>query len=147
VGGRLTAPATPTTTGKIERFHQTLRRELLNDHSHFGSLQTAQDAIDVWVTEYNSDRPHQALNGHAPVTPADRFTPQPDARRELIDLWLPPAVIPAGSAESSPPPEGTAAALGRWPGGPVEFDRWCRHQRTRGWPDGSSGSAPPGPGR
>jgi transposase InsO family protein len=30
---RLTAPAPPTTTGKVERFHQTLRRELLNDHA------------------------------------------------------------------------------------------------------------------
>jgi transposase InsO family protein len=29
---RLTAPRTPTTTGKIERFHQSLRRELLDDH-------------------------------------------------------------------------------------------------------------------
>ena len=28
---RLTQPATPTTTGKVERFHQTLRRELLDD--------------------------------------------------------------------------------------------------------------------
>ena len=27
---RLTQPASPTTTGKIERFHQTLRRELLD---------------------------------------------------------------------------------------------------------------------
>ena len=28
---RLTQPRSPTTTGKIERFHQTLRRELLDD--------------------------------------------------------------------------------------------------------------------
>ena len=29
---RLTQPASPTTTGKVERFHLTLRRELLDDH-------------------------------------------------------------------------------------------------------------------
>ena len=32
---RLTAPRSPTTTGKIERFHQTLRRELLDDARPF----------------------------------------------------------------------------------------------------------------
>ena len=31
IAHRLTAPSSPTTTGKIERFHQTLRRELLDD--------------------------------------------------------------------------------------------------------------------
>ena len=31
IAHRLTAPRSPTTTGKIERFHQTLRRELLDD--------------------------------------------------------------------------------------------------------------------
>ena len=35
---RLTAPRSPTTTGKIERFHQTLRRELLDDAAPFESL-------------------------------------------------------------------------------------------------------------
>ncbi|MEQ6028375.1 IS481 family transposase, partial [Streptomyces salinarius] len=31
IAHRLTQPASPTTTGKVERFHQTLRRELLDD--------------------------------------------------------------------------------------------------------------------
>ena len=38
-------------------------------------MHEAQDAIDTWVNEYNSDRVHQALDGQVPVTPADRFTP------------------------------------------------------------------------
>jgi hypothetical protein len=58
-----------------------------------------------------------------PVTPAERFRPQLPAQRDLIDLWLPPALTPASSTEGSPPPENTAAAQGRWLGGPVEFDR------------------------
>ena len=122
---RLTAPATPTTTGKIERFHQTLRRELLNDHAHFSSVQAAQDAIDTWVREYNSDRPHQALDGRLPVTPADRFRSQAPAQRDLIDLWLPPVLVPspASSTQGSPPTQQPAPAPARWHGGPIEFDR------------------------
>ncbi len=35
IGHLLKQPASPTTTGKIERFHLTLRRELLDDHEPF----------------------------------------------------------------------------------------------------------------
>ena len=55
---RLTAPASPTTTGKVERFHLTLPCELLDGHEPFGSVDAAQAALDVWVAEYNADRPH-----------------------------------------------------------------------------------------
>jgi transposase InsO family protein len=44
---RLTKPRSPTTTGKIERFHSTLRRELLDHVSPFASLAAAQQAIDA----------------------------------------------------------------------------------------------------
>jgi transposase InsO family protein len=72
----LTAPRSPTTTGKIERFHGTLRRELLTGRT-FASLVAAQQAIDGWIVEYNTDRPHQALGR---CTPAERFaTRAPDA--------------------------------------------------------------------
>jgi hypothetical protein len=67
---RLTQPASPTTTGKIERFHGTARRELLNQ-TVFDSKAHAQQVIAAWVAEYNTDRPHQSL-GRA--TPAQRFT-------------------------------------------------------------------------
>jgi len=39
---RLTAPRHPTTTGKIERFHGSLRRELLDDAVPFADLAAAQ---------------------------------------------------------------------------------------------------------
>jgi transposase InsO family protein len=120
---RLTAPASPTTTGKVERFHLTLRRELLDDHAPFDSVEAAQSALAAWVAEYNADRPHQALDPQVPVTPADRFTPVPPAQRELVELWLPPALTAVHGTEDSPPPDNTAAAPARWLGGPVEFDR------------------------
>jgi transposase InsO family protein len=77
---RLTQPASPTTTGKIERFHLTLRRELLDGHVPFPSLAAAQAAVDAFVEQYNTERPHQALDADRPVTPAERFTPVPEER-------------------------------------------------------------------
>jgi transposase InsO family protein len=46
---RLTKPRSPTTTGKIERWHKSLRRELLDAASPFADQATAQAAIDAWV--------------------------------------------------------------------------------------------------
>lgn len=65
----LTAPRSPTTTGKIERFHKTLRMEF-NTKQVFRNLKTAQEALDEWVTYYNTQRPSQAL---ADATPESRF--------------------------------------------------------------------------
>jgi transposase InsO family protein len=66
----LTAPRSPTTTGKIERFHRTLRAEF-DTRQVFRSLNTAQQALDEWVSYYNTTRPHQALGMS---TPAAKFT-------------------------------------------------------------------------
>jgi transposase InsO family protein len=65
----LTQPRSPTTTGKIERFHRTLRTEFLSGRM-FTSLEAAQCELDAWVISYNTARPHQSLNMH---TPAERF--------------------------------------------------------------------------
>src|SRR5213076_1748556 len=73
IAHRLTQPRSPTTTGKIERFHLTLRRELLDDARPFASVLTAQAALDDWVRDYNTERPHQALEPQTPVTPTKRF--------------------------------------------------------------------------
>jgi len=69
---RLTRPASPTTTGKIERLHQSLQAELLHVHGPFESLEALQGALDAWRQEYNTDRPHQSLGMAFPVS---RFTP------------------------------------------------------------------------
>ncbi len=100
----LTAPRSPTTTGKIERFHGTLRRELLHGET-FPSLAVAQRAIDAWIVEYNTDRPHQSLGG---CTPAQRFAVRgPDtgpaldlsalAQRRLGDDWISRRVASTGT--------------------------------------------------
>ena len=69
---RLTKIHSPTTTGKIERLHQTLQRELLDVHGPFESIEALQAALDAWREEYNTDRPHQSLGM---AFPASRFTP------------------------------------------------------------------------
>jgi transposase InsO family protein len=65
----LTQPRSPTTTGKIERFHRSLRTEF-NTRQVFKTLTTAQEALDEWVTYYNCQRPHQSLGD---LTPESRF--------------------------------------------------------------------------
>ena len=76
ISHRLTAPRSPTTTGKIERFHQSLKKELLADRT-FESFAAAQQALAAWVTDYNTKRPHQALEMEVP---ADRFRLVPVAK-------------------------------------------------------------------
>jgi len=123
---RLTQPASPTTTGKIERFHLTLRRELLDDHQPYESQAAAQAAVDGFVTQYNTDRPHQALDPVAPVTPAERFSPVPEEQRHLAELWLPPVLASTttrSAEEQAESAEGGVAGPVPWAGGPVELDR------------------------
>jgi transposase InsO family protein len=69
IAHRHTGVRSPTTTGKIERFHQSPRKEFLADRA-FDSTQSAQSELDAWVEDYNTRRPHQALEM---ATPAERF--------------------------------------------------------------------------
>ncbi len=133
---RLTQPASPTTTGKVERFHQTLRRELLTDHEPFESVLAAQAAVDTWIAEYNLDRPHRALDMAYPV---DRFASGQHGRagaEELLPLRVPAILEPAAAPVVIEQPAQFAAApeviredadapplQTLYRGGPVEFER------------------------
>jgi transposase InsO family protein len=72
----LTAPRSPTTTGKVERFHRTLRGEFLAGRV-FESIVDAQAQLDVWVEFYNHQRPHQGIGMVAPVERFRLATPEP----------------------------------------------------------------------
>lgn len=63
----LTAPYSPTTTGKIERLHKTMRKEFFNDRL-FETIEEGQLALDEWVAGYNNDREHQAIGDLPPIT-------------------------------------------------------------------------------
>lgn len=60
-------PGHPQTQGKDERFHRTLKRELL-DRRGFNSIGDCQIAFDKWRDEYNLIRPHHALGQKPPCT-------------------------------------------------------------------------------
>lgn len=68
-------PGHPQTQGKIERFHQTLKRWLAKQ-PRAAALPVLQSQLDRFQTIYNRQRPHRAL---ASATPADTYTATPKA--------------------------------------------------------------------
>ena len=116
---RLTKPRSPTTTGKIGRFHRTLREEFLDHVVPFESLAATQEAIGGWVYAYNHQRPHQALTTATPVSlfrphslvhDGDGHSQQAFIETELsINVIEPPVLPPQGTAvefEVRVPPSG-----------------------------------------
>jgi len=87
----LTAPYSPTTTGKIERLHKTMRKEFFADKI-FDTLEEAQHALDAWVIDYNTNREHQAIGDVAPIR---RFEVARPASLEVVDGEIQTAPDPA----------------------------------------------------
>jgi transposase InsO family protein len=69
-------PNHPTTCGKIERFHQTLKKWLTNQ-PRAATLAGLQTQLNTFVEAYNHDRPHRSLPHQA--TPATAYTARPKA--------------------------------------------------------------------
>src|SRR5215469_2053035 len=101
----LTKPYSPTTIGKVERWHQTLQTDFLNDAGPFASIEEAQAAVDGWRQEYNHDRPHQSLDM---ATPASRFRCSPPEGAQELSLWAPAELEPLTAPPTAP--GATAAA-------------------------------------
>ncbi len=60
-------PKHPQTNGKIERFHRTLKAELLKYYT-FKNSKEAQRYFDAWRIEYNTERPHESLGMKTPLS-------------------------------------------------------------------------------
>jgi transposase InsO family protein len=102
----LTAPYSPTTTGKVERLHKTMRAEFFTPKDRmFATVEELQAALDAWVAEYNTARPHQSCGGRPPI---ERF--------RLADR----SITPDNSAAPVPVPVTAGAAARRPPG----VSRW-----------------------
>jgi transposase InsO family protein len=81
-------PYHPQTQGKNERFHRTLKTELLRDYA-WRDLSECQMRFDAWRDLYNCERPHQALQM---AVPASRY----EASKRPFPEQLPPPEYPAG---------------------------------------------------
>lgn len=75
------APYHPQTMGKEERFHRTLKAEMLSGPP-FDGLAQAERAFKRWRHVYNYERPHEALDM---AVPADRYQASPRPYREIIE--------------------------------------------------------------
>ncbi|MGP4009906.1 integrase core domain-containing protein [Streptomyces sp. 4N124] len=133
ITARRTKPRSPTTTGKIERFHRPLREEFLDQVAPFASQEAAQQAIDEWVAAYNHQRPHQSLDM---AVPASSFRPNGPARTgptpppidaDLGDETEPFAVRVMEAPP--PPPAGTVPSNSRPGSRPGHTSPWCPASR------------------
>lgn len=59
-------PGKPTQNAYLESFNGKFRDECLNTH-WFVSLAQARQVIGVWKEDYNTQRPHSALNQLSPA--------------------------------------------------------------------------------
>jgi transposase InsO family protein len=71
VGVSHSRPYHPQTQGKDERFHRTMKAEVLQGRV-YSNLQECQGSFDEWRSEYNLHRPHEALGMQVP---ASRYKP------------------------------------------------------------------------
>ena len=67
VGISHSRPLHPQTNGKDERFHRTLKAELIGNR-WFATIAEVQKAFDAWREIYNHERPHEALGLEVPAS-------------------------------------------------------------------------------
>jgi transposase InsO family protein len=73
-------PYHPQTQGKVERFHRTLKTEVITGRT-FADLRDCQKQFDRFRQLYNCERPHQVLNKDVPIS---RYTPSPRPYPETL---------------------------------------------------------------
>jgi transposase InsO family protein len=76
-------PCHPQTQGKDERFHRTLKAEVIQGRLFHG-LDGCQRQFDQWREVYNHERPHESLGLEVP---ASRYRPSERAFPEILPQW------------------------------------------------------------
>ncbi len=80
-------PGKPQENGRLERFHKTLKAETANPPQREMSKQ--QRAFDLFVSEYNEERPHDALEGRCPADLYERSPRRYQPEMDFRDLEYP----------------------------------------------------------
>jgi hypothetical protein len=89
-------PNHPTTCGKVERFHQTLKKWLSAQPRQPQTVAELQVLCDTFIAYYNNSRPHRSLNRRTPLAAyqarpkavpqiSTEAEPQPRVRRDVVD--------------------------------------------------------------
>ena len=73
----------PQTQGKIERFHRSMKQELLN-HTAITDIEDAKSKLSDWRDKYNNIRPHEALGMKRP---GDVYVPSQRQYKETIEKY------------------------------------------------------------
>ena len=73
----------PQTQGKIERFHRTMKQELLNHYTPT-DISDAERILGTWRNIYNNERPHEALGMKCP---ADVYSPSNRSYHESVEKY------------------------------------------------------------
>ncbi len=76
-------PYHPQTQGKDERFHRTLKAEVLQGPP-WADLSGCQQRFDAWREVYNHQRPHEALSLQVP---ASRYRVSPRELPAVLPVW------------------------------------------------------------
>ena len=66
-------PNHPTTCGKVERFHQTMKKWLTAQTPQPPTIEALQTLIEAFVDEYNHRRPHRSLGRTTPAVAYQRL--------------------------------------------------------------------------
>lgn len=82
---RFIQPGKPVQNAYIESFNGKFRDECLNEHV-FVNIKSAQEIIESWRQDYNTNRPHSSLNNMAPEEFSAAF--QGKQRTEITNLEL-----------------------------------------------------------
>lgn len=88
------SPNHPQTCGKVERFHQTLKKWLATQPEQPATVAALQTLLDIFADIYNTRRPHRALHRRTPLaaylarpkaTPAATPATETRVRRDRVD--------------------------------------------------------------
>ncbi|WP_311380875.1 integrase core domain-containing protein [Arthrobacter sp. ISL-28] len=123
------APNHPQTQGKIERFHQTLKRWLIGQ-ARAHTIEDLNEQLDKFRQIYNHERPHRALDRRTPAG-AYSSTPKAAPRRSQTRRPLATAHRPRGPVRQTHPPPRRPAPPHRHRPGPRRQTRPDAHPRHR----------------